>query len=162
MMILTKAGISISAVGADPTAAEIGTAMALNTTSKAFVIYFNQGKLTAGDKQTYTGADTFDTLPTIYEEKMMLTGEITDINAAFENALKQFGVNKRCQLRFVDSEGYIHGGAAGFKAAINFEKMPAMEFGKRPTITFSGEFKINPAATTTDTKDLAYLLLNNA
>jgi hypothetical protein len=148
--------------GDSPTLAEIQTGLADTGVDKLILIEaFTNGQRVEGERVEESGADTADGLTTVVSLNMRITGKIKLLSDVTITDLLTLNCQPRLRMWVITSQGYILGGADGYRTA-NFFTPTIMEgYGVANYIPVAHTYQHNLNATDPAFYDEGFKTLTN-
>ena len=161
VVFISKVGQSITAVGAIPTATEVGTAMALATAARVLSINpVSDGEVVLEPKEIQGPLD----MPEKVSEVGTLNCKLLYLSDTIIEHLRQLGIHKECQMWYCDARGRFYGAKSGYRCSIVYNTLPAKQFGHstKAAINFKFSWLVDNTKVFATALDTAYLNLQNA
>jgi hypothetical protein len=160
MVVVWNDGVTLTAVGENPTPAELQTAI---NNGIAFVLRFSNGVLNAPEKIEIAGTDTESGLPEVAKENQSLTGTLRNINNKIRKMLAQMNLNMQiARFGWIGDEGRWHGGTTGYKVPFYVGEFYHAGDGNQLAVDLKFDWKRDfYTFTNYSAQDGDYLTLNN-
>jgi hypothetical protein len=160
MFVVWAYGTTLTAVGENPTPAEIQTSI---NNGLSFVMRFSNGVLTPENRTEIAGTDTESGLPEIDQVTQSITGNVRNINNNTRKMFAQLNLNlQQVQMGWIADNGRFHGGKAGFACPFYMGDIEHAGDGSQVAIPFTLTWKKEFYSFTNYSGiDTDYLALNN-